>query len=161
MAPEVLLNDVRNRTSIREKVPRPRRAAYSAAVDVWALGVIVYECLLREPPFDGPSEAAAIDAILDDKPELDASVLSARAIDFLSLCLAYNSGDRPSTVSLYEHAWVREPGTRWLAQWPCSDAYVDLSWLLHDDPRPDPGSPVHHPTRRQPPPLCPLIAPSR
>jgi len=72
MAPEVILNDVHDPVSFRDRIPRERRLPYGPAVDIWALGVIVYECVFHRSPFFGREEAHVLANILNSQPDLDA-----------------------------------------------------------------------------------------
>lgn len=72
MAPEVLLNDPRDSASrFREQVDRSSRKSYGRGVDIWAIGVIIYECLLHRAPFNGPDEKSVVQAIIANEPSYE------------------------------------------------------------------------------------------
>ena len=71
MAPEMLLNDVRDPLSFRNRIPREHRRPYCPAVDVWALGVIIYECIFHCSPFHDLDESRVTSNILFAMPDLD------------------------------------------------------------------------------------------
>lgn len=136
MAPEVLLNDTRERTGpMREQVPRPQRNVYGPSVDVWALGVIAFECLLHRAPFNGPDDKAVVKSIIAGKPRYDEKLRwgcwglqcagarrlfafinannlprSPGARDFLEQCLTFDASVRATAYDLYSHPWVRSDG---------------------------------------------------
>jgi serine/threonine protein kinase len=43
-----------------------REESYGPSVDWWALGVLMYEMMAGQPPFDGENEDDLFDAILND-----------------------------------------------------------------------------------------------
>lgn len=57
---------------MRHNLPSPRRLqilreeSYGPSVDWWALGVLMYEMMAGQPPFDGENEDDLFDAILND-----------------------------------------------------------------------------------------------
>ena len=69
MAPEVVLNDPDDKATHRAAVPRDVRLPYSDAVDVWALGVVAYECLTGTLPFPGTTDDEVVEAVLRRRPQ--------------------------------------------------------------------------------------------
>ena len=73
MAPELMVHVDRDsgHATLRSEVPRDRRAPYGEEVDVWALGVLTFECLLGRLPFAGSSYRQVLDSISGDPIRLD------------------------------------------------------------------------------------------
>jgi serine/threonine protein kinase len=94
MAPEVLDSDL--------------SAAYSVAVDIWAIGVITVELLLKRLPFLSPRD---IFRYCDGQKQLDLNGvtgvdLSNTCQDFIRKLLTPNPITRLKAVSARIHPWV-------------------------------------------------------
>ncbi|MGW5880031.1 serine/threonine-protein kinase [Nocardiopsis terrae] len=75
----------------------------SAASDLYALGVVAYECLSGQPPFTGDSPVAlALAHTRDDPPELPPHV-PAEIDNLVFSLLQKNPGDRPSSAGEVAH----------------------------------------------------------
>ncbi len=61
--------------------------AYTARVDVWAVGVLVYEMLVGKAPFDSGSKLATYESILSKEPAFPEGLMSAGAEDFIKTAL--------------------------------------------------------------------------
>jgi len=59
---------------------------YHSAVDWWQLGIITYQMLTRQSPFQGDDEDAIYDAILADEPSFP-SYVARDSIDFIQKLL--------------------------------------------------------------------------
>ena len=85
LAPEVILQD-------------PRARGYSAAVDSWSIGVIVYACLMNASPFPPEDERIPLhDRMQTREPnfnDLMDSSISDVAIDFIDRLLDRNPATR-------------------------------------------------------------------
>lgn len=93
IAPEILMN-------------RP----HSFAVDLWSLGVIIYEFLMGEPPFHGDTEKETHERILRGRYYIDDEDMSPESIDLISKLLKLNPDERIGGKDINEilnHPWLR------------------------------------------------------
>lgn len=71
------------------------------AADIWALGVVLYECLTGLLPFSGRSDAAILQAVLTEEPAAPSRYAAAvsPALDaFLARLLAKDQASRPADM---------------------------------------------------------------
>jgi len=108
MAPEIVLSCCIDgewgRTRRKES-----RQPYTCAVDIWALGVLLYEMLTRELPFSGDDNEEVCRKIIHPEPSLLASSLASltpECRDFLTLMLTPDPARRPSAAELLDHPFV-------------------------------------------------------
>ena len=100
MAPEIL------RLRPVASGAKPIRGPYSASVDVWAFGVLVYIVLSGEPPFDLESWMQKVPLA---EYEFDSPVwedVDSRAISLVRAMIVVEPGARISTRQLLESAWL-------------------------------------------------------
>ncbi len=91
-------------------------AAHTTSSDVYALGVVMYECLTGTPPFANESPLALLKAITEDRPALPSSLVPGVDRDLEAICL---------------HALEKDPGRRYGS----ADAFADdLGRWLRDEP---------------------------
>ncbi|MEO3788053.1 protein kinase [Actinocorallia sp. B10E7] len=75
------------------------------ATDLYALGVVAYECLTGRPPFDGPTPMAVVSKHLTEEPPQLPSSFSATAASLVGRALAKAPADRwPDAVSMAQAA---------------------------------------------------------
>lgn len=78
VAPEIILNET-----------------HTVSADYWSLGVILYECLVGEPPFHGQNEQETFDNIISGRYQIDEDLeLSKKAIDLINKLLTINPEER-------------------------------------------------------------------
>lgn len=108
MAPEIL------------KCPNKQRAdenkdkddlAYTAAVDIWALGVLAFELLNGCPPFTSFSKPDTESRISHSMPAFGEDT-SDLARNFILSALQKNSIARPTAWQLLHHPWISAQGVR-------------------------------------------------
>ncbi|KAF6266572.1 kinase-like domain-containing protein [Scenedesmus sp. NREL 46B-D3] len=89
--------------------PEPRQLpSYDNKVDVWALGVLVYECLMGVTPFGHPDpETSSLQAQFRRPAPLRPGV-SPGCADFVARVLTKQAGLRPSAAQLLGHPWVQQ-----------------------------------------------------
>ena len=77
------------------------------AVDIWALGVLLYAMLCGRFPFAEKVESSLYASIKTGKYELPAH-LSENAKEMISVMLCVNVDLRPSTAEVLAHQWFNE-----------------------------------------------------
>jgi hypothetical protein len=93
--------------ALRQLKPR-QLPSYDNKVDVWALGVLVYESLMGVTPFGHPDpEMASLQAQFRRPAPLRPGVSSGCA-DFVARVLTKQAGLRPSAAQLLGHPWVQQ-----------------------------------------------------
>jgi len=86
---------------------------YSAKVDVWAIGVILYVMLCGFQPFQLDNQKAMYDAILGGQygfPSPEWDPISREAKNFIAFILQVNPKNRPTAQQCLQHRWIREMG---------------------------------------------------
>jgi serine/threonine protein kinase len=75
---------------------------YTEKVDIWAIGVLAYECLVGVSPFYDRDENKIIDNILQGRYVVPQSV-SKEIEDFISITLQCDPKKRPTIQELIRH----------------------------------------------------------
>ena len=116
MAPEVLANPALPDLDEAPPITRSQLAArgarpYGPAVDVWAVGVLAYECVVGRPPFDagGDDAATAARVLYSDAVALPPTHGPEWAA-FVAAALAKRPTERPSAAALLAHPWLAMHG---------------------------------------------------
>jgi len=80
---------------------------YDYKVDMWSLGVSMFEALLGVPPFYGKDREELTDNINKGMIRLHANLsISSSCLDFLSKCLHYNPDMRISIDHALNHPFI-------------------------------------------------------
>ncbi|KAG2453971.1 hypothetical protein HYH02_001017 [Chlamydomonas schloesseri] len=82
--------------------------AYTPAVDVWSLGVLMYQLLVGFTPFPAGSPPVRAAGTEPADGLCFPSSISEPARAFLRACLRLHPGDRPTVRQLLQHDWVRK-----------------------------------------------------
>ena len=101
MAPEIVLCDKARRDELRALGV----SGYGPEVDIWAIGVLAYECLTGKAPFECASTRETYDNILRGRVEIPRWV-SSEAEDFILGCLRKDPKTRFTARLAHEHEWV-------------------------------------------------------
>ena len=80
--------------------------SYDESVDVWALGIVLYEMVLGEGPFK-ISRSEQLTKILHQKVDLRDKPLSSQLRNIIQACLKKDSSERPSAKWLLNREWSR------------------------------------------------------
>lgn len=91
-----------------------RQQPHGMPADVWALGILVYEMVHSQPPFDTMSEGEKVSRIIecDNYPIPFRPGVSPEFESLIRLVLRSNPRERPSFDSIFAHPWVRKYETR-------------------------------------------------
>lgn len=90
----------KNRTDSQDK-------PYNERSDVWALGVVLYECCTGRHPFEAQNEGALIRKIMKGVYPPVQGPYSQQLRDVLALCLTMDPTRRPDTSGLLAHPTIR------------------------------------------------------
>lgn len=88
------------------KIKATQLPSYDCKVDIWAVGVLMYEALMGVTPFnDADPQAACLKAQF--RAPLPLLSVSAACADFVLQALAKQAAKRPSAAQLLAHPWVQ------------------------------------------------------
>lgn len=85
-------------------------ATYDDKVDIWAIGVLTYECIAGVSPFYHPDERKIARAILDCKYNIPSN-FSKELTDFLEKIFRVNPSERASLAQLFRHRFLSHAET--------------------------------------------------
>ena len=85
-----------------------RKPRYDQGVDVWAVGVLLYELLVGNPPFGSQLDCddRTEGRILEGNVPFPHGVVSPLAKSFILKALTYNWDERPTALELIRHPWI-------------------------------------------------------
>lgn len=82
--------------------------AYNYSVDIWSLGVLLYEILHGEPPYKGGNENEKMAKIRKGLPINYHSRLTSDVKDLIANLLIYEQSQRPSMDYIFMHPWMKK-----------------------------------------------------
>lgn len=85
--------------------PAPE-GAYTHKVDVWGLGVLVYELVAGQPPFEVADAGDTARLILAGRVRCWPPHMSPACASFIQAALVVRPGERPSAEQLLGHPWI-------------------------------------------------------
>jgi serine/threonine protein kinase len=80
---------------------------YGKEVDLWALGVMMYEMVLFYTPFEDDNKKDTLMNILYSQPDFTEGDFSEDLKDLISLLLVKNPTKRASISDIKQHAWFK------------------------------------------------------
>jgi len=83
-----------------------QKKPYDYRVDIWSLGILLFELLHREPPFKGRSLPEISQSIAKTTIQYSSSI-NPEAKDLIKMILKTNASERPSFTEILNHPWVR------------------------------------------------------
>eukprot|EP00929_Paragymnodinium_shiwhaense_P006010 TRINITY_DN10881_c0_g1_i2.p1 TRINITY_DN10881_c0_g1~~TRINITY_DN10881_c0_g1_i2.p1 ORF type:complete len:167 (+),score=57.53 TRINITY_DN10881_c0_g1_i2:649-1149(+) len=83
---------------------------YRATVDVWGLGVLLYEFLLGKPPFEDKDEKGTYKKIEKSTPSFPPNITK-EARELITKLLAKNPQERMTLQQVLSHPWVAQNTT--------------------------------------------------
>lgn len=78
---------------------------YHSRVDIWGLGVLLYEFLVGKPPFEDNSEKGTYKKIKSSTPQFPPHITK-EAKDLITKLLCKNPSERLTLEQVLEHPWV-------------------------------------------------------
>jgi serine/threonine protein kinase len=87
-----------------------KKEPHSMAVDVWALGILLFEIVHARPPFDLEEEGQKIDTILncEEQEFFYREGISKEFQDMMNMILRCSPKDRPKFDDIFGHAWIKK-----------------------------------------------------
>lgn len=89
--------------------PEVLHGSHGTKADIWSCGVIAYILLAGYPPFDGHSDDAIREAVLEGVVEFHDEIwneVSEEAKDFVKMLLTYEPPKRPTAEEALKHPWI-------------------------------------------------------
>ena len=81
---------------------------YDEKIDIWSIGIMMYEMVVGENPFKITREEELIKIVKDEIKIPSYLSVSAEVRDFLDRCLQKNPNERASIKELMNHAFFKK-----------------------------------------------------
>jgi serine/threonine protein kinase len=86
--------------------------SHNSAVDIWCLGVLLYELLHGYPPYNHPNESEKMNQIKKGLPFKFNHNLSYEVCSLIKELMTYEARKRPDFEYIFQHKWVRAMDTK-------------------------------------------------
>jgi serine/threonine protein kinase len=80
---------------------------YTAAMDSWSLGCIVYHLLTGKRPFDDYDAVGATFQVVEEEIVIPSEDFSELGQEFIRTCLNKSVEERPTAEKLLQHPWIK------------------------------------------------------
>ncbi|RUS26439.1 kinase-like domain-containing protein [Jimgerdemannia flammicorona] len=81
---------------------------YSKAVDLWSLGVVVYQMIARKMPYECSTQYVLIDAIIQGDLDLTPFTKGGYTVDFVTRLLEVDPKQRMTANEALKHPWLMD-----------------------------------------------------
>jgi len=82
---------------------------YNKSVDYWSLGILTYELLTGQTPFDGDDEKDLFESILKNSIDFPSTIFTKTCKDLLENLLKRNPNERLTSIELIRtHLWFEQ-----------------------------------------------------
>lgn len=83
-----------------------KNSPYDYKLDIWCLGILLYELIHGKPPFSGENKNETVKNILKCGTITFEESISPKARELIRSILKLNPNDRPSMDQLFHHPWM-------------------------------------------------------